>query len=94
MNESDRSKWMETAREGVNQRGLDELANSKRAHYEYPGGPLFGNVAEDIDEDEEEEEEIADEGEGESIEEDGEMETESQERESIDEQVRIKLIEN
>lgn len=33
---------METAREGVNQRGLDELANSKRAHFEFEGGPLFG----------------------------------------------------
>lgn len=46
MDETDRYKWMETAREGVNQRGLDELANSKRAHYEYDGGPLFAN---DID---------------------------------------------
>uniref|UniRef100_A0A914MPQ4 Uncharacterized protein n=1 Tax=Meloidogyne incognita TaxID=6306 RepID=A0A914MPQ4_MELIC len=43
MDETDRYKWMETAREGVNQRGLDELANSKRAHYEYDGGPLFIN---------------------------------------------------
>lgn len=53
MDESDRSKWMETAREGVNQRGLDELANSKRAHYEYEGGPLFvqdGNVDEEEEE--------------------------------------------
>uniref|UniRef100_A0A914HX79 FAR1 domain-containing protein n=1 Tax=Globodera rostochiensis TaxID=31243 RepID=A0A914HX79_GLORO len=42
MDEPDRYKWMETAREGVNQRGLDELANSKRAHFEFDGGPLFG----------------------------------------------------
>ncbi|KAL3101954.1 hypothetical protein niasHS_003363 [Heterodera schachtii] len=43
MDEPDRYKWMETAREGVNQRGLDELANSKRAHFEFEGGPLFGD---------------------------------------------------
>ena len=50
MEESDRSKWMETAREGVNQRGLDELANSKRAHDEYEGGPLFGFEEEEDEE--------------------------------------------
>lgn len=43
MEETERSKWMETAREGVNQRGLDELANSKRAHFEFEGGPLFAD---------------------------------------------------
>ena len=41
MDESDRFRWMETAREGVNQRGLDELSNSKRAHFEFAEGPLF-----------------------------------------------------
>lgn len=63
MDESDRSKWMETAREGVNQRGLDELANSKRAHYEYEGGPLFAQNGYESEEEEIDEEEEADEGE-------------------------------
>ena len=44
MSESDRFRWMETAREGVNQRGLDELSNSKRAHFNYEGGPVFSLI--------------------------------------------------
>jgi hypothetical protein len=72
MDEMERSKWMETAREGVNQRGLDELANSKRAHYEYEGGPLFAN-ADEVEEDEfiEEEEEEEEDGEMDEIGADG-----------------------
>ena len=48
MSESDRFRWMETAREGVNQRGLDELSNSKRAHFNYEGGPVFSLINADV----------------------------------------------
>jgi hypothetical protein len=49
MAKPDRFRWMETAREGVNQRGLDELSNSKRAHFVYEGGPVFSSEKEGED---------------------------------------------
>ncbi|KAH7724600.1 hypothetical protein AAVH_07741 [Aphelenchoides avenae] len=41
MQESDRARWMEAARDGVNQRGLDEFLDKSRVYYEVDGGPVF-----------------------------------------------------